>query len=517
MTKIHINRNDFESFIIKKHFLIKKTSLNPAKNKPFILNLKKVNKKTGDPIFISEIDSIETGNLSIIPQLISLYGLPAGLFAAEKNSPAENHNYQLPKDIGYSHKEKRFLYYRRAFLFAHVWFIKSFDALKTADALDYILSDTILPLVDIFVDTIINKNKFPEVRPEKLYLDDTIYDFQFKAMGSLLRSYFFPDKEKMDKMYSDWLIEKCNRAVATDAPEMFKGYEPLISGYLVALKASNEGQQNSEYVIQKVQKFSFDSSAGNYNMIFCSLFFIGLLETKADNYYYASAASDLFKKIENAAWNIAIKVKPEVEFSDALKEIDSAMFNPIENIIEYYKMKNPAIREKEFKEYNISSKSIDLKNVYLLTSEEVDFFIKSSNRLLHLSDEFVNNIVVTKDERLFYLLQKRGIESILLNLPHIISYNNRFSLKKQILTDDKPVQRWLRKSFSIQAELIGETKKREAKNLIFIMDKFHLDEYDKLMIKNNVDITRAETVTVFVFFTKPKGKKLVHQINMTKR
>lgn len=508
MNTLFLTRNDFEAFITKKLIPVRKSSFNPTKTKRYIINLKEEKEDFDSPLFISDIKSVIVGNPHMIPQFVTLYGLPAGLFDYNTNNiiqTPEIKNY-ASKNIEQSETETRFLFYRRALLFANAWFIKSFDTSSAENALNYLVSEKIFHLLNVWVDKIICFGRYMEKKPTVPHLDDDTYNYQFIAMGELLKTYFFPDSEKIEVNHGKWLLNKCNRAVLTGAPDKFKGYEPLIGGYLIALKAHNLGQQNINFVLEKAEKFTFNHPEEKFEMIYASMFFIGLLNNNADNYFYASAATRLFSYIEQTAWNLANNSIGDFDFYPAFKEIDNAKLQPLENIINYYKTKNPFIQEKFYEKFTDHTKNIVAEKLYLLSPELAEQFLYKSKKIATLINWSNDNIILTKNPSLFDMLQQNKIDSVLLHHQFMAVSTDSISRKKTLLTDSAAIQRWLNSGYKLQAKLTDSIEKHKAKHLVLLSDKFHFDEFDKYFTKLNINLDSVESITFFIFFDKKKKK-----------
>lgn len=503
MKTIYLTKNDFESFITKKQIAIKKSLFNEAKTKGFSVDLKQDKKITKTPIFISDVKLIKVPNEGLIPQYVSLYGLPYGLFDSSTSIEGiKNNKLKMSsiKDIVYTETERKFVFYRRALLFANAWMLKEYDAQKVKEAIDYIISEKVFDLVDKWVEATIESGKYIETRPHDAHLDDEIYDYQFFGMGTFLRSYFFPDMSKMPLEYSDWLVQKCNKAIVTDAPDKFVGLEPLIAGYLIALKASNMRVADLSFVVNKATKFNFSEQADIFSMIYVSMFFIGLFESKADSYFYASGASSLFETIDLAAWSLANKTSKGIDFSNAFDDFVFAQLNPIENAAKYYSLKNPSIVGKDFVLFSSEIDELDLEKVYTLMPKDVEDFIYKSKKIEFLSEYMSNKLFITRDREKFESLRYSNIKIALLYNGLIKLSDSVFPYKYDLITDSELIKRWVACYFNKNIELVDNLKNSDETNLVLITDNFQISSLAVYQLKSSLNTNVIENITVFNFF-----------------
>lgn len=512
MNTIYLNDSNFEAFITKKQYKITRNSFKEGKTKTYTLKLKHKASNLTTHIFISDIESITVPYTSMIPQFISLFGLPAGIFNYEylqSNEPKLKTKNANAKDIKYTDIESRYLHYRRALLFANAWMIKASDATMVKNALNYILSEKVSKLLFTWIDQLVQFGRYLEDKPKKQSLDDELYDFQFIAMGKVLREYFFPELEKMEIKHSNWLIQKCNKANAKDAPERFVGFEPLIAGYLIALKASNSGKTNLDFVNEKAQNFEFESNEQHFTMIYSSMFFIGLFESRADNYFYTSSAFELFSIVEKISWQFANNEYIIFDLTDTFKSISLTDTKAKENAINYYKVKNPSIREKEVVQYSDKTPEINPEKVYMFAPSLSSSFLDKSGNITRLSVSFDNNVLITKEDDFFNDLKEHNIDAILLNEHEIKFSNSIFPKHANLITDSKSIKRWLRIYHNKNAEFLSLNKNFGAKNIILITENYSLSKFDKYMLSEGIDLNKTEQITIFNFFEMPQPNKKV--------
>jgi len=513
MKTIYLTKEEFDNFINKKYLLISKTDSGKTVKKDFAFELK-ANYQSGNPVFLSNINKIYLPDKQMLPLLKTLYGIPAGLldihsFKAKKSNKVSSAPVEL------SFEDIKFTALRRGLLFAHVWSIKSFDMESVRIGMKYLLSADKLTLIKSWLNEIAKAGKFPEFKTNKVNIDSTLYDFQFMAMGVFLREYFFPDSKIMPDADRNWLLHHLNHADLSGVTENFKGYECILAGYLIALKASNINKCNIEFVLEKATKFNVDDKISYYGIIFSALFFIGLFESKANLYYFAASSENLFESIEKFSYELIHHEVFAPDFDLCYDEISNAILHPVPNAIRYYHLKNPLIKEMEtltltedFTDDNISGKVIVVK------PEQSQQLINRYGNTFELMGRFNRNLTVTSDTHLYNLLLQRGMSVVLRNKSGLIEGKMRLTGKENVLVDSPSLRRWV-KHFFPKVKLAEQPDEAHIlPHWIIISENYQISETDKFLIQKLQ--YKPQTVTVFNFanqpvITVPETKKIYNK------
>lgn len=437
----------------------------------------------------------------MIPLLKTLYGIPAGLLEVQEykikaGKKKVEHTEELTTD------DLKFNALRRGLLYAHVWAIKSFDMESVRIGMNYLLSEDKLAFLKSWLHEIVEAGKFPEFKPEKVNIDSSLYDFQFLAMGVFLRNYFFPDTTSMHPADRNWLINKLNAADLSGATDTFKGYECILAGYLIALKAANFNKCNMEFVIEKAAKFQVADRTMYFGIIASALFFIGIVESKANLYYFAASSEHLFESIEKYSYDLIHHDLYSPDFDICYDKIADAILHPVPNAIRYYQLKNPRIKNLETVMYSEEISNADTKGKVLVINPVQSMELMNQQKNIYsLMGRFSQNLTVTNDPQLFNLLLQRGLSVVMRNHSGLIEGKLRLSGKEKVLVENASLKRWIKRFFpkAIFADQLEETQVKP--HWIIICENYHLSGTDQFLIqKMNL---KPKSVTVFNFATPP--------------
>jgi hypothetical protein len=497
MEKIYLNKEEFDSFINKKYWLTEGTGAKKPVKKEFALELKS-GYRIGTPVFLSNISKIKVPDISLLPQLKTLYGIPAGLLEVEVSKLKKSPKDKVNKSEEFSIDELKFLALRRGILYAHVWAIKGFDMESVRIGMRYLLTKDKLQLINAWLNELVVAGKYPEIKPPKLSLDSSQYEFQFIGMGVFLRNYFFSGTEIMPAEDRDWLRYKLNNADLSGVPGSFNGFEGILAGYLIALKASNINKCNLDYILEKAAKFNTGDRSLYYGIIVSALFFIGVFESKANFYFFAAASTHLFEAIEKFCYEVVHEDVYVPDFDLCYDEISDAILNSIPNIIEYYRLKNPAIDSYEAvifsEEHPINN---DKNKIILIKPEQSLQLLEHFGQLYKLMDQFKHNLTVTADPDLFNLLQRNGFSVVLRNQSGLIEGKIRLSGEGKVFSDSQLLKRWIKRFFPKTVFIDESNSQKISPHWIFIGDEYKISESDQYFIRKlNY---KPESITVFNF------------------
>ena len=519
MKTIYLNQNEFESLVEKKYLVQKTSSGKKTKGKDYELLIDTDKKsKTGNPIFVSNLMRILLPSSELIPQLITLYGIPAGLMESAgslETSEKASKIRKQKKATDFTDTDLFFRTFRRALLYSNAWAVKSLYVEQVHKAANKLFTASANQLLAAWVTELVRFGRYPELKPQLKNIDDTLYDYQLMGMGSFLRSYFFPDSEKMENTHRDWLLQKLNYADTGDAPEKFKGYEAIFGGYLIALKAANSDQKNTQFIIEKAGKFKFDNPDDIYTMILAALFFCGVFESKADQYYYAAAASELFVAIDCFAWKITQLDFAVYDFGNAYHKVLNGILNPIENAVQYFKIKNPSIAAADFDEFEKTAMLPANDKIYIIRPEDSLAFVKKKGCLVNVRNYLSNNIPVTCDAEQYYSYLQKKLPAVLHRKGGILEASVVITPASRFVPETNVLERWLKKYFGIPEQNITENTNEFQKRWVLITENYQINTTDLFYLKKLYNTTEPDKITVFNFVGRSTLQKNMKAKNTT--
>lgn len=502
MKTIYLTREKFEQFINRKYLIVE--DVKRVVKKEFELLLKQEH-AAGDVIFLSGLDKIRLPESGLMPQLKTLYGIPSGLMELNSNKITAKAA-QKAKAWELSLNDQMFLALRRAMLYVHAWSIKGFDLESVRLGMSYFLREPVLHLLKSWLAEFVKGGKFPEVKPPKVTLDHTQYDFQFIGMGVLLRNYFFDGLETMPADHRDWLLKNLNVANLSNVPEKFKGIEGVLAGYLIALKASNMNMCNLDFILEKASKFQISDRSLHYGVIISALFFIGVFDSRANMYFYAASASELMRRIEHSCFEMVFADVKSPEFEPAYDLISDAILNPVPNVFEYYKLKNPAIANHRLVEFDKQLYIPDDNNIVTLLRPQQAATLLNKSGKMWMSDSRDNHqLTVTADGSLYRILIQKGFPAVLVNRNGMIEGDFSVSKQSEIIADGPLIARWINRYFpslKVSGKLLRQPT---ASHWVIISDEFRIPD-DELFFALRMN-AKPVSVTVFNFANRPMPVK----------
>lgn len=446
VNKIYLKESDFFEFLQKRIILVTKTHAKKTKQTNFWIAYKDlfvVDKKS--ILFVSQIDSISTPNDAFFPQIMVLYGLPLGLLSHrnEKYEPSKTKKISIGKEN--NSDEKDFLMLRRALLFTHVWMIKNVDIANAKSFFEKFIDEknkSSLFLLKLLKEIAVH-NTFPEDKPVKASIDDTIFKYQMIWLGRFFKLHVF-NNISMDEKSRTWFLN-CFHANPKTVTSKLKPFVAIIIGYVIALKAYNKGKHEFSFLVEILQDSAYAKDAKRLEILSYALFFVGLFYKKADSYFMSEVASKLFYEIEKNAFSLVHGKKIDNNIDEVYRDIREAFLTPIENCVNYYRIKNPSIANKSYYEYSKTDGNYPM-NIPVLRPNQIDAFLKNSNKIIRFDYGANKSTFVTQNETLYkrfklffsnvlWLNRKREFEGSL----------GGFRFDRELVADSPVLYRWLRK------------------------------------------------------------------------
>lgn len=516
MKTIYLNQSEFESFVEKKYFIPKASSAKKTKNKDYeLLTDTDTKGKTDTPVFISHVKRIILPSSESMPQLITLYGIPAGLMECSATVETMNKPVKRKATPGLTETDMLFRTFRRALLYTNAWAIKNLDTELVRKAASNLFSASANKLLARWVTEFIRFGRYLEFKPQRKSIDDTLYDYQLMGMGAFLRSYFFSESDKMENMHRDWLLQKLNYADAGNAPEKFKGYEAILGGYLIALKAANSDQKNMQFIIEKAGKFKFDNPDDIYTMIMAALFFCGVFESKAEQYYYVAAATKLFASIDSFAWKITQSNFEDFNFDEAYNQVRDGVLNPLENSVKYFKIKNPTIADFDYIEFDKSEELLTNDRIFIIKPEDALAYINKAGNLVNMQSYFRKNILVTRDITLYNSYLQKKLPAVLHRKGGIVEASVTITPTSRFVPETKMLERWMNRYFGIPERNISENITQIQKKWVLITENYQINTSDLIYLKKIYNTKEPDKITVFNFVSHAAVQKNIKANNTT--
>lgn len=500
MEIIYLNSDEFESFIEKKYVLAQSAHKKPGAKKFYSITVRQlIPYGKNFLVLLSMVDAIHVPDANRIPQLKTLYGIPAGLITVDE--------IMLPKKLAASNPipltedDLLFRAFRRALMFVHVWGIKGLELDAVKIGIQPLLDPKKLTLLKLWVADLLLHGKYPEAKKLTASIDDTVFDKQFIGLGKFLKNQLFPDDEVMDEEHRHWLFGL--REAKLDAtPAKFEGLEPLLAGYLIALKASNENKKNLAFIIDKTSKFQLTDPKEKYAYIMSALFFVGVFESKADQYFMAASAAGLYASIERFAFSLVFQSAESNFFDNDYVSIRDAILDPVPNCIEYYKLKNPAIKNDGIFEFGNHTTFEYPEKVAVLRPHQAIEFIEQQQAIYPLMDQYQEKLCVTDDKDFFETMRRNKIPVVLYEKGGYLW--GQFGVKSttKILATSPALKRAIALFFKPRQAAETENFEGIGKNWLLILNEYHLGKFEKYLIKRAFQAKKPDTITVFNTATK---------------
>lgn len=453
MKTIYLSLDDFNSFLASYYFVVLPKHLNPKSNNHVHIecsDLAVLNKKS--ILFLSKVKSISLPDAKFIPQLRTLYGLPSGLLTSRNENIIFKSRKNKLKLKEHSSEDLIYQTFRRALLYMQVWSIKEMDISIAEEKFRQIIlsSDKIKNvLLTEIVSNVAKVGGYPQFKPNSMSIDDSVLDYQLFWLGKLISTVLL-NGEKMDAKCREWFLE-CDVAQPETTCEFLKPYNSFIIGYVIALKVHNKGKNDIQTLLSQIDKGTYINHPLKLDILSYSLFFIGLIENKADKYYMTTVALGLFELIEKASYDFAFNSKfiLEEEIQKSFTSIKETFLNPIENCVNFYKIKNPdLINPLYYRFVEENGKYPDATPV--VQPERVVEFLRHQ--------KMVNSINLLLSDKLLIISNRKLYDSLLFSSYKVLFYDevsdqiefNKFAInfKTEIYTDSEKLINSENKFFS---------------------------------------------------------------------
>lgn len=499
MDTIYITEIEFHIFLHQHYLIVTKKSFNFTKTKTVHIQYKQLLEfERSRVLFLSGIESISLSNNTFAPQLKVLYGIPSGLLSfRNESSNVSNSKYEIQQ----SESDKLFIHIRRALLFMQVWSIKNMDVVNAETNLLNLLNSktsTHQSLLFDIIKTTTVQNDFPQVKPQTLSLDDTIFDYQINWFGRLICQHLFKGMRMNDEVRS-WYLN-CLSINPISIPVDLKDYESIVTGYVLALKAYNKGRNDVNYFLQLLNDTSYVHLPIKMEILSIALFFVGLLENKADRYFMTSSAGELFYSLETIAYSLAKQANKEVASIqiNGYESIKQAMLNPIENCVKYYKAKNPSIKNITYYKYGTNEGNYK-EMIPVIEPQDVLQFLKN-HRLVHTFGKMLENKLLVTQNKMFYQLASKLTQNVLYinELNTITGSLDSLNLKSELYTDSKLLMRFFNKlsiKFKDTVSIFAQLKKE----WILITGDYKISEEQKKLLLYAASYFAPQKVYLFNF------------------
>ncbi len=499
MAIYQLNTNEFNLLLERRYHLL------PAKRKikgEYSIETDEVLSANKSVIVLfSSITRIVIPDAARLPQLRTLYGIPAGLLSVEAQK-VKKQDKSMPIDLTPDDLFFRFL--RRGMLYELVWSLKHSEASRAKCIFRRLFmqeGNCPDPFLLKWVKSLLEYNKFPEEKPQQITLDQTRFDFQFIWLGKFLATTLFPDTNKMDESHRTWFmdIKKGNYA---DAPELFKKHQTFIIGYLIATRVYNEGKTNYENIFRYIHAYKFPNAEITEEVYGAALFFIGLFESKADLYYLAAASHILFSFVEKYAFSLAFNRSVDDQLESAFQPIEEAFVSPHANCFAYYSLKNPAIAGRTWYLWNNGEDHTPgyPEQLAIIRPDESVRFLRKTGLVFNLSDQLSKSLHVTDSNDQYQSLRRRGIHVALRERGGVISSTLvHFDMKQSVVTWTNELKRWLWRYLKIDSLTIKELLPANQKNWVLLTRNFQLDDLAAYWLSHLARKQNPENIFVFNF------------------
>jgi len=500
MDTIYLKPDEFNSFIEKKYLLVQASHKNAGTKKFYSLSVRNLIPFDGKLlVLLSLVDAITIPDANRIPQLKTLYGIPAGLIRVS-GIPLPKKAIAL-KPISLTKDDLLFRAFRRSLIYMHVWAIKGMDVDALRVGIQPLLDSGHLELLKQWVTDLVAHGKYPEVNKQRSSIDDTVFDKQFIGLGKFLKNYFFPHDEAMDEEHRVWLFG-LRQAKVDETPTFFKGIEPLLAGYLIALKASNENKKDLTFIIEKANKFELKDPKEKYAYILSALFFLGLFESRADQYFLAASASGLFVSIECFAFSLVYQPADSNFFDNNYQSIRDAMLEPLPNCVGYYKLKNPTIKDADIFEFNNDAEFEYPQKVALIRPAQSVQFIQKQGSIFPLKDQYRDKLCVTTNHYFYEALRKNSISAVLYEKGGFLLGQFVLKANSGILATSPALKRAISLFIKPKQELVSENFEGIKKNWLLVLNEYQMGTFESYLLKRAFEANKPDSVTVFNIATK---------------
>jgi len=256
------------------------------------------------------------------------------------------------------------------------------------------------------------------------------------------------------------------------------------------------------YIIEKTNKFQFNDASQKYACIISALFFVGVFESKADQYFMAASAAGLFASIERFSFSLVFQSEETNAFDYDYTAIRDAILDPVPNCVEYYKLKNPAIQHADVFKFGMEADVVYPVKVPILRPNQVVEFITQQQSLYPLMDQYQDKLCVTSDMDFYETLRKNKIAAILYQKDGYLLGQFKIKANAGILATSPALQRAISLFIKPKQAVQSENFNGIAKHWLLVLNEYQLGAFEKYLINRAYIANKPKSITVFNTATK---------------
>lgn len=499
MENIYLTYSELQDFLCAKYRIIEKKDFKKTKAKNIALSVYKlIDFEKSKLLFISQIDKIELPNREFIPALRSLYGIPSGLLLSRDEITK-----QKIKESNTKIDDNSLLYQglRRSFLYSLVWGIKQLEVSQVDNFYNKTLSGishNTQSLLNEIVSTFSLQNDIPQTKPSIISLEDTIEYSQLIWLGKLIGTHLL-DGNKMSDTQRNWF-----KSVFTKEHDItiypFSDASNIVIAYQVVMDVYNSDKMDSKNIMDCINSTNYKQSDKKGDIFLYTLFFLGLLLKKADNYFPVAGASEAFKSIEFNAFKIT-ETNTFMNLNiDGFNDIQNARMSPVENCVKYYQIKNPDIKGKEWQIFKPSNDLRYPDTLPVINSADIINFLIETGNVISFKNIIKGSLFIT-DDHPFYSMH------IFPNMMYfdgetVCSQIKSWNIYSQIfsdITDEKILKLPFYKNLKINRNIVDNLKR----NWLLLTKDYRIPHETTALFMNIMKVYTPEKIVVFNFESNP--------------
>lgn len=499
MENIYLTYIELQEFLNSKYRIIEKKDFKKTKTKSIVLSVYELlDFEKSKLLFISQIDKLELPDKEFIPVLRTMYGLPSGiLFSRDEPSTKQN------KESNYKVDDLTIIYQglRRSFLYSLVWGVKQLEISQVDNFFSNILStisESTQNLLNEIVKVLSLQNEIPQIKPSTVSLEDTIEYSQLIWLGKLIGTHLL-DGKKMSDTQRNWFQNIFTKEHDIKiAP--FLDASSIIIAYQVVMHIYNSDRMDSNSTLDCINSTNYKHSDKKSEIFLYTLFLLGLLNKKADNYFPVAGAAEAFKSLEFNAFKIS-KTNTFMNLNiDGFSQIQNARLSPIENCVKYYQIKNPDIKGKEWQVYDSTKKLKYPETLLIVKSADIINFLIETGNVISFRNIIEGSLYITDDD-VFYSMRE---------FPNIIYFDGEticsriesWNIKSRIIsdiTDEKILKLPFFNNLKINKNIVDDLKC----NWLLLTRDYIIPNKSLALLGNILNKYTPEKIIVFNFESNP--------------
>jgi hypothetical protein len=438
MKTLFFTYTELQAFLLYRYKKIDKNNFKKTKTRCIQVDVSTLVDIDGEQVlFISNIDGFVLPNDDVFPQLRTLYGIPAGLL----KSNAINHKLEsIITPTTYSETDRLFLGLRRAMLYCLTWGIKRFSADVTETFFNKTLKNlppnTSLLLFEI-IASITQESNIPETKPDRVSINDTKFDYQRIWLGKAVGRHLLGG-ERMNDEQRLWFVNVLDSKQALDQ-NPFGDTSALLIAYQLTMKLYNEDTLSFERLLYLLNKTVYKNASDKNTIILFALLLQGLLQKQADNYFPVAGASSLFSSLESTAFMIALSKTFSLLNVTGFNEISTALTQPHDNCVNYYKTKNPSIKPLSWWVYGTEEIGHYPEQVPVIQPQKATEFLMEYDKVFSFDVFYSNTLLITDDIDFYTTLQKDATNYLFFDGRILFGQQKQWHTSSMLLTDSEKV------------------------------------------------------------------------------